>query len=82
MSYECDLCGKISVEKYGQWCNECQEREHELSMEADALFYNSMRLCMRCQNLFSENHCIIYSGMPNYFFRRKNKCKYFEVLKW
>lgn len=37
-------------------------------------------LCLICAN-YDDGYCLKYPRMPDYFFGRKKKCKYFDDLK-
>lgn len=80
MSFECDNCGKNSVDQPGKWCSECQEREYYAQLENEGLWFSQSRLCQRCIYAWgpgSTDTCEIYN-MPLYMVARKNKCKYFK----
>lgn len=80
MSYDCDVCGKGSVDRPGKWCNECQEKEHILEMESQADWFNASRLCQICGNAWGPDSCDQCGAyhMPLYMVKRKYKCKKFK----
>jgi len=80
MSFVCDNCGKNSVKNPGEWCSECQKREHYSDIEADAEWFGKSRLCQTCLNAdgpYSNDKCIEYD-MPLYMVARRNKCKHYK----
>lgn len=83
MSYDCDNCGKNSVDMYGKWCSECQEKEKYAQEDSDARWYSESALCMKCGNAWGPDppdKCEAYD-MPLYMVKRKKKCKRFNEFK-
>lgn len=79
MSFECDCCGKNSVDRPGDWCYECQEREFNKAIEDAGIWYNSSALCLICRNADGpepSDKCNHYK-MPLSMCKRKFKCKHF-----
>ena len=84
MSYECDQCGKGSVDKPGDWCNECQQKAQWEYEEDQAQWFSSSAKCQQCSNAWGPDpgdHCSAYK-MPLYMVKRKKKCKRFTEIDW
>ncbi len=80
MSFECNCCGKGSVDKYGDWCSKCQEEEFHAELNSQSEWYSKSRLCQTCNNSEGpdwNDKCIVYN-MPLYMVARKNKCKHYK----
>jgi len=83
MSYPCDVCGKNLVDKFGEWCSECQDEQYFLGMESEAIWYGESQKCQMCGNAWGpdpSDDCEAYN-MPLYMVKRKYKCKKFKEYK-
>jgi len=82
--FECDNCGKNSVDKPGKWCDDCQKREYYETQKYEAEWYSKSRKCQTCHNADGcdpTDKCIHYK-MPLSMVARKKKCKHFKEIDY
>jgi hypothetical protein len=76
-SPKCPYCGE-DMFWHGDWyCESCLERDRWEDQNAEADYWEQMRLCTSCKNFINET-CRKYPEMRPRFFGRKNRCKYYD----
>ncbi len=83
MSFSCNGCGEeLRGTGDAGYCNECSISMNEGYEIAEAKWYASAALCMKCANVFGpdpSDKCESYD-MPLYMVKRKKKCKCFKEI--
>lgn len=80
--FECDDCGKVSVDKPGDICSECQETNYMYEIQAVEEWCSSAALCLECYYVEGPDQsdlCGFYM-MPLYMTKRKRKCKHYRPI--